>query len=350
MCILLCPTQEFKILSYEYLAKKDAEEIKKRAEAKQKKQARTERNEANAKNTRELPTAFRRMTGLSKESFLAVYDFLGGDQVCSHLKYNYKLSTPLKKNKKKIDDLSLKDRLLITILRLRRGYSVEELALFFNISKSLAGDIFFVWVQHMYLQFYRLKERMFTTRAAQPKSKLPSCLKMFPGYRTTIDTTDIRIQVPYHYQQQGNTYSEYKAGNIIKYLAGVNCWGACSFISQGFEGNASDVEMFKNCGMIEMLQPGDVILGDRGFTVEELLDPLLVKLVHPPFLKGRQHFTAEEEILTKYIAAARIHVERFFRKLKCFLILKSITNNMLPILDQIVFVCACLVNFDPPNM
>lgn len=57
--------------------------------------------------------------------------------------------------------------------------------------------------------------------------------------------------------------------------------------------------------------------------------------------------TREELILTQSIASTRIFVEHTMRQIKCFNILKKIHNSMLPILDQIVYICACLVNFDP---
>ena len=75
-----------------------------------------------------------------------------------------------------------------------------------------------------------------------------------------------------------------------------------------------------------------------------------IKVLHPPFLGKRKKLSAEEEILFKMISHARIHVERAIRQLKCFHILKNITNLMLPILDQIEYVCGCLVNFDPDNI
>lgn len=102
--------------------------------------------------------------------------------------------------------------------------------------------------------------------------------------------------------------------------------------------------------MKELLDRGDVILADRGFTIEDQLDPLGVKVIFPPFLGDRQHLSREEELLTKHIAAARIHVERVIRKIKCFRLLKRMNNNLLPVVDQCVYVAACLVNFDPPNV
>ena len=52
-----------------------------------------------------------------------------------------------------------------------------------------------------------------------------------------------------------------------------------------------------------VLNPGEVVMADRGFLIKELL-------IIPPFLGSRHRFTPQEEALTKDIAKHRIHVER----------------------------------------
>lgn len=67
------------------------------------------------------------------------------------------------------------------------------------------------------------------------------------------------------------------------------------------------------------------------------------------FKKKRKHFTKEEIKTAREIAAARIHVERFIGRMKEFRIMQRvIPKNMLPIISQITFVIAMLVNFQEP--
>lgn len=279
---------------------------------------------------------------------MVLYTFLGGDAVCKHLKYEYRRGTPKKEMK---SDLSVMDRLFLTLIRLRRGWDVQDLALLFGVGTSSVASIFYAWVQLMYYQFQRIKNIMFTTRHDQPTHKRPGAFKRFKNFRAVLDTTEIRIEVPSNFLQQGNTWSDYKAGNVILYLIGIACWGTISFVSKGFEGNMSDKDIFLNSGILDQLEPRDLLLVDRGFRVEEYTDPAQVYLVHPPFIKNKSSpLTAEELILTKSIASTRIYVEHTMRQIKCFFILKKIKNSMLPILDQIVYVCACLVNFDPAHL
>ena len=82
---------------------------------------------------------------------------------------------------------------------------------------------------------------------------------------------------------------------------------------------------------------------DRGFTVQDLLNPIQVEFKIPSFLKGRGSLTAAEELETRRIAKARIHVERFnecFKKFK--LLSRRIPLSLAPLATQLVVVAACL--------
>lgn len=73
------------------------------------------------------------------------------------------------------------------------------------------------------------------------------------------------------------------------------------------------------------------------------------QLVIPPFLGKKDMFSEEETVLTKLIARARIHIERFNERIKNFKILSGVVPlNIVPLLSQIVFILCCLVNFQEP--
>ena len=45
-----------------------------------------------------------------------------------------------------------------------------------------------------------------------------------------------------------------------------------------------------------MWEPGEELMANQGFTIEDYLSPLGVKLVIPSFLKWQKQFTEEEVI------------------------------------------------------
>jgi hypothetical protein len=55
------------------------------------------------------------------------------------------------------------------------------------------------------------------------------------------------------------------------------------FISKAFGGRASDKFIVEKSGFMNYLLLGDEIMADRGFTIDDLLFPLRVKLNIPAF-------------------------------------------------------------------
>ena len=60
--------------------------------------------------------------------------------------------------------------------------------------------------------------------------------------------------------------------------------GAC-FVSDLFEGDISAVQIFEESGILKHLEPHDLILADKGFTVEHLVNLLEAKIRTAAFLK-----------------------------------------------------------------
>jgi hypothetical protein len=56
-----------------------------------------------------------------------------------------------------------------------------------------------------------------------------------------------------------------------------NCWGGC----------VSDKYLTENCGFIDKLLPGDVVLADRGFNVAEAIGMVQAQLHLPAFTRGK---------------------------------------------------------------
>ncbi|XP_044167041.1 uncharacterized protein LOC114972319 [Acropora millepora] len=121
--------------------------------------------------------------------------------------------------------------------------------------------------------------------------------------------------------------------------------GSC-FVSDLYEGDISDVQIFEQSGILKHIEPQDVILVDRGFTVQDLVNPLQACIQIPAFLKGRGNLSAAEELSTRKIAKARVHVERFNQRLKQFkLVGRTIPLSLAPLATQMVVVACGLVNF-----
>lgn len=120
-----------------------------------------------------------------------------------------------------------------------------------------------------------------------------------------------------------------------------------NFVSNLYSGSISDKELTKQCGFIEQLNAGDVIMADKGFNVQDLLAPKHVRLLAPPVMtKGK--ISSKARTMTRRIATVRVHVERMIRKLKCFELIRGVIPLTLkPYASSIIRVSACLVNLNP---
>ena len=122
-----------------------------------------------------------------------------------------------------------------------------------------------------------------------------------------------------------------------------------SFISSLYTGAISDKEITSRSGLIDLLDPDDQVMADKGFLIQDLLAPKNASLVIPPFLGEKGHFSQAEVEKTHEVARLRIHVERAIRRIKEYHILDGVIPlNLAASVNQIWTVCAILTNFRGP--
>ena len=125
--------------------------------------------------------------------------------------------------------------------------------------------------------------------------------------------------------------------------------GSISILSKAWGGRTTDVHITRESGFLNLVDPGDVILADRGFVIKEDLLLRHATLHIPPPSKGKEQQTPQAVAKTKQIANARIHVERAIGRMKWFGILQeTLPVTLVPLIDDIIVVCAALVNLRQP--
>jgi hypothetical protein len=142
------------------------------------------------------------------------------------------------------------------------------------------------------------------------------------------------------------TYSSYKHNNTWKALIGVAPNGVVTFVSNLYPGSTSDKKIVEDSEILKLLEPGDLILGDKGFILKDIL-PTGISLNIPPFLTTPQ-FTSEQVERTESIARARIHVERAINRMKCFKILKFLPQQFIQHGNHIIQLVGALTNLQYP--
>lgn len=242
------------------------------------------------------------------------------------------------------ESLSLVDQFFMFLCRIRQGFFEEDLAQRFCVSQSTVSRIIITWSNYLYCILGCLP--IWPTRDIVKKF-LPECFQStFPNTRVILDCTEVRVQTPSAKVLNSQTYSNYKSHTTFKGLIGITPNGAVCFVSKLFTGNISDKDITKRSGILDLLENGDEVMTDKGFLIQDFLDPIGAKLVIPPFLGSKGKFSKDEVSKTQTIARLRIHVERAIRRCKEY----HIFDQVIPLsiagtVNQIWTVCCLLTNF-----
>jgi hypothetical protein len=215
----------------------------------------------------------------------------------------------------------------------------------FGISQSVGSSLFITWVLflekelQLFVPFSTLKDMEGINR--------PEVYQRNPGLRAIIDCTEFYIQKPSLPSSQRRTHSSYKGRNTFKLFIAISPVLHINYISRLYSGCISDKEITRKCGFLELLEPGDEVMADKGFNIQDLLALHHVRLIAPPIMyKG--NIGTHTATMTRRVATKRIHVERIIRSLKSFGILQGVIPlTMKSYIDSIIAVCAALVNLQP---
>ena len=235
--------------------------------------------------------------------------------------------------------LSLFDQFYLVLQKLRVGTLNQVLADNFNISQTTVSRVFISWVNFLY---FMLGSICIWPSRAKIQKHMPTCFKsLYPDCRGIIDASEIKVQAPSSLVLNSEMYSSYKSHTTYKGNV-ISPSGEIIDISSLFEGSISDKELVKQSGLLPLLQPGDQIMADKGFVIQDLLTPLGCSVVMQQFSKG-------ELQESKKIHNLRVHVERAIRRVKEFHFFdRVIPLTMAGSINQIWTVSCLITNFQGP--
>ncbi|CAG2235089.1 unnamed protein product [Mytilus edulis] len=159
------------------------------------------------------------------------------------------------------EKLSLIDEFFLTMVRLKVGLLVEDLAIRFSISVGLVSQIFSSWINLMYVDLKELCELPSKEVLNENQSH---AMKDFEDVRVIIDCTEIFVQNPSKLDARKQVFSNY---NTFKFLIGVSPQMGRTYVSRMYGGRASD--KFITCDSVDLLHNLEVnkgsVMADRGF-------------------------------------------------------------------------------------
>ena len=247
------------------------------------------------------------------------------------------------------------EKMMLVLLKLRHNLSMQFLGYVFNVSTSCVSKTF---NEILHVMFCRMKCFIFWPEREELKMTMPMEFRKHFGTKVSIiiDCFEIFIERPSNYLARAETWSNYKHHNTVKFLIGITPQGAVSFLSKGWGGRSTDKMITENCGILNKLIPGDIVLADRGFDIAESVGLMCAEVKIPAFTRGKKQLSPVELEATRKIAHNRIHVERVIGLVRNkYTILQSTIPvdylhcqpNTVPTIDKITTVCCALSNLCP---
>ena len=246
----------------------------------------------------------------------------------------------------------LEDEFLSVLVRLRLNLTITDLACRLGISPGL----FQKWLDAMSVRLSFLIT--WPDRETMQQNMPLEFQQLYPNCRVTIDCSEIFIETPSSYKARSQTYSNYKKHNTAKFLIGITPCGTICFLSSCWGGRVSDKNLTQESNFLNHLEPGDVVLADRGFTLKEDIASHGAHLEIPAFTRGKKQLSQEDVEKSKQLSKVRIHVERIIGLLKKR---HTILKCTLPIsvikhrddieetnIDKFILVCSALTNLGNP--
>ncbi|XP_065304320.2 uncharacterized protein [Dermacentor albipictus] len=245
-----------------------------------------------------------------------------------------------------VNELRIEDKLLLFLIKLRHGMPFSLLGALFDVHRTTAARIFKGMLVNLNVA---TKSWVYWPSRNVIQSTMPPAFKEhYPSCRVIIDCTELETEIPNGVGKQNLWYSHYKSRHTIKYLIGIAPNGLVTFVSKAFGGRTTDSVATVESGFLSLLEPGDLVLADKGFSgIKTGVGTQKATLVLPPFASSQQ-FTESEVNATYETASVRIHVERVIQRLKIFDITHKIPCELTSYADAILHMIAIITNLKSP--
>jgi hypothetical protein len=174
--------------------------------------------------------------------------------------------------------LSSKNEMFMAMLKIKTGLNMSIIGDLFGVSATQVSRTCFTW--------WKFLARVIGTLVYNPEKEvtLMTRPKAFadPHYRDVrhiIDCTEVFIETPKSLDLAASCWSDYKHHHTIKFLVSIIPNGHINYISRGWTGRASDNYVTEHSGFLDMIEPYDKVMADRGFTIHKLLAQHFATLV-----------------------------------------------------------------------
>ena len=242
------------------------------------------------------------------------------------------------------ENLSVPNQFFLVLIKLRVHMPNFQLSRMFAISENSVSNIFITWINFMALQWREIG--IMPSREMTSFHMPDDYVKKFPRTRVIIDGMECPIMKPKNPRAQQATFSSYKNRNTLKVLVGSSPGGVINLVSPAYGGSVSDRQLTERINLGKACDPGDQIMADKGFNIQDIVGLDDVHVNMPTFLRKGNQFHPKVLARDRQIASKRVHIERHIGLIKTYKILCQPMNlNEASLGSEIIFVCSMLCNF-----
>lgn len=225
--------------------------------------------------------------------------------------------------------LPLVDELFLFLCRVVTGLQEKTLSSIFEVSLVTVNRVILTWTSYLHQVLEALP--LWMTRE-QVQATMPDKIKLvYPQLRVIIHRTEISCETASIQSETLTNRTNFKA------LVGISPCGVVTFVSKLYPDSISDAEITRRSHIVRLLQPGDAVLADEGFQIEEMLSEVGATLLVPPL---------EDTLETQAIAQLRGLVNRTIRRVTEYQIWDGVVPlSLAGLVSQLWAVCCLLANY-----
>lgn len=161
--------------------------------------------------------------------------------------------------------LSLRDRIILTMVKVKLNMSFTAIAVLFNITRQTCSNYF----KNMIPILSRVLKVMIPWPDQEIiRKNLPLSFKKYKYTRIILDCAETVIEKCKCLKCRVLTYSQYKKNHTIKFDVGITPSGLITEISYAFGGRASDKFIVNKTRVLDKLDSYDGVMVDKGFRIE----------------------------------------------------------------------------------
>ncbi|XP_022108375.1 uncharacterized protein LOC110988816 [Acanthaster planci] len=247
--------------------------------------------------------------------------------------------------------MSLENCLLLFLMKLRYGLPFTCLGVIFSVFRTTASRAFNFVLENLSRATH---DWIIWPSAQTVRSMVPSCFSEYPNVRCIIDCLEFKTERPPSGEGQALMYSHNKGTYTCKVLVGISPHGLISFLSEAFPGGTTDSQVATESGVLDLLEPDDVIIASQAFPeIGAEVPGGEAIVVLPPFTVPQQQFAGEgvQSTGTYKVSPMRVHVERIVHRIRfCNILNAAFPRELLPCVNDIVRICAVLANLQSPQI